>query len=71
MDHSVKFSIPERDLGKADIEFTVNANGKKLGELHISRGSLVWFPSGNSYGHKASWEDFDKFMKSMPKAEKR
>ena len=60
--HDVKFSIPKRTLGKADVEFDVHRDGKKLGTLTVSKGSLVWFPSGTSYGHKMGWKNFDKFM---------
>ena len=35
-DHDVSFTIPERGLGKADIEFKVKRDGKALGRLRIS-----------------------------------
>ena len=60
--HDVKFSIPKRTLGKADVEFDVYRDGKKHGTLKISKGSLVWFPTGTSYGHKIGWKKFDEFM---------
>lgn len=62
MAHDVRFSIPTRKLGTADVEFDVNKNGKKLGTLKISKGSLVWFPSGTTYGHKMGWTKFDQLM---------
>ncbi len=71
MKHEVKFSIPERDLGNADIEFAVSGDGSRIGTLQISRGAIVWFPSGNSYGHKISWKEFDRMMVQQPRAEKR
>ncbi len=64
MSHDVKFSIPKRTLGKSDVEFDVNRDGSKLGTLKISKGSLVWFPSGTSYGHKMGWKKFDELMQS-------
>lgn len=60
--HDVKFSIPKRTLGKADVEFDVHRDSKKLGTLKISKGSLVWFPAGASYGHKMGWKNFDELM---------
>lgn len=63
MAHDVKFSIPKRTLGTADVEFDVHRDGNKLGTLKVSKGSLVWFPSGTSYGHKIGWKKFDKLMK--------
>jgi hypothetical protein len=62
MAHNVKFTIPKRELGTADIEFDVHRDGSKLGTLKISKGSLVWFPSGTTYGHKIGWKKFDLLM---------
>ena len=62
MAHDVKFSIPKRTLGTADVEFDVHRDGKMLGTLKVSKGSLVWFPSGTTYGHKVGWKKFDEFM---------
>ena len=36
MAHEVEFSVPPRDLGRADIEFNVKKDGVKLGTL-VSR----------------------------------
>lgn len=69
--HDVRFSIPERELGKADIQFEIKRNGKKFGTLRVSKGSIVWFQKDMSYGHKASWKALDAFMKDLPRSEKR
>ena len=71
MEHKVKFWIPERDRGKADVEFVVSGDGARIGTLRISRGALVWYPAGNSYGHKASWKDFGALMANQPRLERR
>ncbi|WP_141398482.1 MULTISPECIES: hypothetical protein [Microbulbifer] len=62
MAHKVHFSIPKRELGTADVEFDVHQNDGKLGTLRISRGSLVWFPTGSTIGRKIGWGKFDKLM---------
>jgi hypothetical protein len=62
MAHDVKFSIPQRTLGTADVEFDVHRDGSKLGTLKVSKGSLVWFPSGTKYGHKMGWKKFNELM---------
>lgn len=69
--HDVRFSIPERELGKADIEFKIKKDGKVLGKLTVSKGSIVWFPKDRTYGHKIGWTKFDEFMKEQPRVEKR
>jgi hypothetical protein len=61
--HQVHFSIPSRELGKADIEFKVWQDDKLLGTLAVSKGAVVWFPSGTTYGHKMTWSKFDALMK--------
>jgi hypothetical protein len=63
MQHNVTFTIPERDLGKADVEFQVKKGGSKLGTLKVSKGTVVWVPKDHSYGYKVGWTDFDTLMK--------
>jgi hypothetical protein len=71
MAHTVLFNIPDRELGKSDIRFKVKKDGELFGTLEVSKGALVWYPKGNSYGHKVSWTMFDEFMKDRPRPEKR
>jgi hypothetical protein len=63
--HIVSFSIPERELGRADVEFVVKQDGAILGTLEVSNGSIVWFPKGTSYGYKMGWTRFDKHMQAQ------
>lgn len=60
-DHDVSFTIPERALGKADIEFKIKRNGKAFGRLRVSEGSMVWVPANKSYGYRLGWATFDAF----------
>ena len=62
--HDVSFNIPQRALGKADVEFTVKQDGIVLGTLKVSNGSLVWFPKKTSYGYKMGWSKFDSVMQN-------
>lgn len=59
MAHDVKFTVPERELGKADIEFSVKKNGSKFGTLKVSKGAVVWTPASKQYGYKVSWSMLD------------
>lgn len=70
MKHEVKFSLPERELGKADIEFSVKRGGQKFGTLKVSKGSLVWVPKDNTYGFKVGWSEFDSMMQKDGTSEK-
>ena len=60
--HDVYFNIPQRALGKADVEFQGKRNGAVLGTLAVSNGSVVWFPKGTSYGCKMGWTKFNELM---------
>lgn len=71
MAHKVLFNIPDRELGKSDIKFKVRKNNEVFGMLEISKGGLVWYRKGNSYGNKIGWLKFDSVMKNMPRLEKR
>jgi hypothetical protein len=61
--HNITFSIPERDLGNADVEFFVKHDKSKLGTLKVSKGSVVWVPKDHTYGYKIAWKDFATLMK--------
>jgi hypothetical protein len=47
----------------ADVTFTISSDGKKLGELNISKGSLDWKPSGRRESATVQWEQFDAWMR--------
>lgn len=69
--HEVRFSIPERELGKADIEFKVKSAGKLFGTLRVSKGSIVWLPKDKIIGLKIGWKKFDEVMKGQKRSERR
>jgi len=69
--HTVKFKIPEKDLGKADISFSITRDGEKFGELKISNGSVVWFPKNSPKGYKWGWKAIDEFFQNSKKHETR
>lgn len=52
MAHEVDVTMPKRELGRADVVFDVRIDDgdrpRTLGALHVSRGSVVWFPTGNT-----------------------
>ena len=71
MAHDVRFTIPERSLGKSDVRFSVYEEGELLGTLQVSKGAVVWFPPGTSYGHKVRWHEFDAMMRKRQRFERR
>jgi len=60
--HEVDITLPKREIGRADAILDVKADGATLGALHVSRGAVVWFPSGTTYGYKMGWRKSDELM---------
>ena len=67
--HVVEVTSPKSVLGKADTIyeiFTINDDDsepgkpRKLGELRISHGAVVWYPTGASYAKKLTWTQLAK-----------
>jgi hypothetical protein len=70
-EHKVYFDLPTRELGKADVHFTVKKDGAVLGKLEVSKGALVWYPKNARRGHKVGWTRFHEFATARRKSEKR
>ncbi|MCX7664989.1 MAG: hypothetical protein N2112_05535 [Gemmataceae bacterium] len=68
--HEVMFSIPERQLGKADVQFSIKRDGKAFGRLKVSNGTSVWVPKDQTYGYKMTWVEFDQLMNDRGTPEK-
>ena len=62
--HTVTFTLPERELGKADAEFIIKRDGGVFGTLRISNGSLVWIPKNKQFGYKLDWAKFASLAES-------
>ncbi len=67
-DHSVKFTVPYRDLGRSDVKFKIYSKERRerklVGTLYISHGAIEW---RSRKKHKQSivkldWPDFDRYM---------
>lgn len=53
------------EVVSADVVIEVDSDGKKLGELWISRGTIDWRPSGRTYASTSiTWEQFDRVMQA-------
>lgn len=58
------FVEPSRPLEvvNTDLVVEVQADGQKLGELRMSRGSIDWIPRAHQIGTSLTWEQFDQLM---------
>lgn len=48
------------------VDFVVENNDGKLGELRVSRGGVRWKPRNRRDHHFISWTDLDEFMRERP-----
>jgi hypothetical protein len=72
MANKVTMAMPPKELKRADAEFIVSRDGKRVGTLTVSNGSVVWFPPYTSYGLIMQWKKFDQvFREHATREEKR
>jgi hypothetical protein len=50
-----------------DVEFVIKENGRKIGELHVSKGSIEWLPSNGRYKRRMRWSKFSQIMEQEKK----
>lgn len=62
-DHDVFFTLPERQLGRADAEFRIKRNAQAFGKLRISEGGLEWVPANKQSGIRIGWMELDRFAR--------
>ena len=61
--HDVEMKIPTTKVVlHADVVFEVRSDDEKLGELHVSQGSIDWYPRSAQTGTQLRWERFDQIM---------
>jgi hypothetical protein len=61
--HEIEMQQTVRVVGNADVSFVVHADGDKLGELRVSRGTIDWWPRNSKSRHTSlTWERFAKVM---------
>ncbi len=67
MAHKVEVKVPFREIGKADVVFTVKEGNSKIGTLKVSKGGVVWSSKSKWYGKKMGWKKFDEMMRKNTK----
>jgi len=63
MAHIIKMSAPPVFILNSDVTFDVQVDGRMLGSVRISRGTVEWRPAEFTYGFHMSWEEFDRLMR--------
>jgi hypothetical protein len=49
----------------ADVVFEVRSDDEKLGELHVSQGSIDWYSRSSKKPTRLRWERFDQVMQEL------
>jgi hypothetical protein len=55
-EHYIEISLPTKPLRNVDTTIAVWSDGKKLGQLRVSTGSLDWVRGGAKKPKKITWE---------------
>jgi hypothetical protein len=62
MAHSVHMIERKHRITNRDVVFTIKKGSKKVGELRVSKGNLVWVTGNGRIRNHITWADFDDFM---------
>lgn len=60
--HDIEVSLPAHRVVNTDLTVVVKSDGKKLGELLISKGTLDWRPAKHQTSVSMRWETFAGLM---------
>lgn len=65
MAHKVQITqFPEAEIQRKDIVLSISEDGEKIGEIHISKGSIDFWPAGNPVNYRrATWSRFADIMR--------
>jgi hypothetical protein len=64
--HDVEMSIPTtKVILHADVVFEVRSDGEKLGDLHVSQGTIDWYQRNARRSTRLTWEQFDRLMQEQ------
>ena len=69
---SVELTLPaDLTIGLSESKFKVFDDSGKVGELQVSKGSVVWFPRKGKLGYWMNWDTFNRVMKGGRKIKQR
>jgi hypothetical protein len=60
--HEIRLSLPRASVINADVEIEVWSDDAKLGELHLSKGTIDWRPAHAAREIRLPWERFARLM---------
>ena len=60
--HEIRMSMPRATIINTDVEVEVYSDDVKLGELHLSKGTIDWRPARSPREIRLGWERFAQLM---------
>jgi hypothetical protein len=61
--HEIEVKVPQEIwVENTDLEIKVKSDGRLLGRVHISRGTIDWIPSKAQSRYRLGWERFGELM---------
>lgn len=63
--HRIEMYQPRKAMLHSDVSFEIYSDGKKLGTMTISKGSIDWWPKRRRSGKRISWERFAQAMDEL------
>lgn len=60
--HEIRMSLPRASIVNTDVEIEVFSDNAKLGELHLSKGTIDWRPAHTAREIRLPWERFARLM---------
>lgn len=60
--HDIEVALPAHEVVNADLTVVVKSDGRRLGELRISKGTIDWRPSKHHSPVSMRWETFADVM---------
>jgi hypothetical protein len=61
--HDIEMDLPSHKVVNTDVDVVVKSDGRMLGTVMISKGSIDWRPGRASSLYTMSWERFDALMR--------
>ena len=58
----IDIDVHDLEVTTKDVVFKIYEEGKKFGELRLSRGAVVWRGRSDQIGRKMRWRKFDQLM---------
>ena len=65
MAHKITMHQPREHLLGSDVIFIVKKDGLKIGELHISKGNLMWWPKNSKIRkYRVRWSQIANLLEN-------